>query len=92
MSTIIAYFSENVNNNKKETNPLKCYSCDCLLESPSLDRPTGRYYCQACLEPTTETILRMEGKENFIPDVPQTISLDELLEEENKDEEVLYEE
>jgi hypothetical protein len=56
---------------------LRCYACDCWLESPPLDRQTGRYYCGTCLEPTTEAILALEGKERYYLE-DNTVSLDVL--------------
>jgi hypothetical protein len=42
---------------------LRCYCCDCQVEAaPSLDIPTGRYYCIPCLEPTIEEMLRLQEK------------------------------
>lgn len=42
---------------------MHCFACDKLLDMPPLDRPTGRYYCEACMEPTTEVMLaQMAGE------------------------------
>lgn len=40
---------------------MHCYCCDCLL-SPNvgLDLKTGRFYCDACMEPTYEVMLNQE--------------------------------
>lgn len=63
---------------------MRCYACDCWLESPPLDHQTGRYYCGLCLEPTTEVILALEGKERYLED--NVISLDELNDNEDQEE------
>ena len=39
---------------------MHCYACNILLDSPSLDRPTNRYYCSVCFEPTTQVMLSIE--------------------------------
>ncbi len=73
---------------------MHCYACDMLLENAALDKPTGRYYCQTCMEPTNEVILKMQ--DNDLEDYKildiinkssvEEISLNELEELENEEE------
>lgn len=42
---------------------MRCFCCDCLLDNPSPDWPTGRFYCSVCFEPTNQVILSLEDKE-----------------------------
>lgn len=43
---------------------MRCFACDCFLSDPKLDRPTGRYYCYACMEFTNNVILSMEKSDS----------------------------
>ena len=42
---------------------MRCYSCDLDVGDQGYDRPTGRYYCNTCLEPTHDVQLRRELRE-----------------------------
>jgi hypothetical protein len=80
---------------------MHCYSCDILLSNPVEDKPTGRYYCDACMEPTNEIILSLIKKENqrysyedildivesldIFPEDSEIISLDDMTEDEESD-------
>jgi hypothetical protein len=69
------------------------------LTNPQLDKPTGRYYCDPCLEPTVEVQLRLAGKDysggaastpfhgyyDFV-DAPEETLTEEVLIKEPKDE------
>lgn len=44
---------------------MHCFACNILLNNPQLDKPTGRYYCDACLESTVEVQLKLAGKDYY---------------------------
>lgn len=44
---------------------MKCFACNKTLVEPKLDRPTGRYYCGECMEPTNKEIMRLAGKDEY---------------------------
>lgn len=45
---------------------MHCFACDRLLENPSMDRPTGRFYCSECFEPTVSEIQRIASKDEYL--------------------------
>jgi hypothetical protein len=38
---------------------LRCFACDKDLTAEIVDRPTNRYYCVECFEPTIDEMLRL---------------------------------
>lgn len=44
---------------------MHCFACNVLLSNPQLDKPTGRYYCDPCIEPSVEEQLRLAGKDYY---------------------------
>lgn len=41
---------------------MRCFACNIELHSATEDKPTGRFYCSICMEPTNEVILALEDK------------------------------
>jgi hypothetical protein len=62
---------------------MRCFACDRSLSNPQPDPPTGRYYCDQCIQPTIEEQLRLQGKDY----IPQDFDTEEVppLFEENKE-------
>lgn len=64
----------------------RCFACDAYYDYLSEDKATGREYCSTCFQPTVEEMLRLEGKERYMEEEPQVVSLDELQENEEDQE------
>lgn len=76
---------------------MRCYACNIILQSPSMDKPTGRYYCSICLEPTNDVLLKLSEAEfkedsDFLDSIPlfEEISIEELEEEQEEIEDEQY--
>lgn len=59
---------------------MKCFACDCTVSGSSLDNKTGRYYCEACFEPTVEEMLSQDRKSfvRSIMDLPPDCTADAI--------------
>lgn len=54
---------------------MHCFACDMLLSNPTLDKPTGRYYCSECMELTNEVILCLSEKDFEDSDFLDTLEI-----------------